>query len=292
MSLTDDLSDGFFRKVRRMCDALGCAPLDMLQVWFSESIGIYADAANPKGAYGINQMTKGTLRGNGWTATPEEYLALTAEQQLPFVEKCYTPYKGRLRSAARIYQVNYLPISFGDATAPDTVVASKDDPDPRVAEAYRQNTVLDTSVPKKGYVTLDDLRVAVERAVGSTAKAKAGGGTLKERWKEITDRLAKVPAAAAVVVPANLIGEWAVTTPDGSYRYVFDYDGDVQWARADQPTVIDETAGEWAVEGTRLKVTWRHSVEFWDLPLDKAKQAGTSKRDDGFQGPVSAKKVK
>jgi hypothetical protein len=47
MSLTDDLSDGFFQKVVTMCNNLGCDPQNMLKVWFSESIGIYADAKTP-----------------------------------------------------------------------------------------------------------------------------------------------------------------------------------------------------------------------------------------------------
>lgn len=292
MSLTDDLSDGFFRKVKVLCTNLGCDPQDMLKVWFSESIGVFADAKNPAGAYGINQMMSPTLRGSGWTGSADEYLALTAEQQLPYVEKCYTPYKARLTSAARIYQVNYLPITFDKATTPDAAIASQDDPDPRVVAAYNGNKILDSANPKKGYITLDDLKKAVENAVNSTGKLKGGGGILKDRWKEIADRLGKVPAAAVLVAPAKLTGEWEVTTPDGSFHYIFDYDGDVQWSWAYQPKALDETAGEWTLENGRLKITWQNSKEYWNLPIEPARQTGDMVRNDRFRGPISAKKVK
>ena len=82
MSLTDDLSDGFFRKVKIMCANLRCNPEDILQVWFSESIGIYADQPNQFGAdaWGINQMSEKTIKGFGFDGTMPEYLQLSAER--------------------------------------------------------------------------------------------------------------------------------------------------------------------------------------------------------------------
>ncbi|NJN46970.1 MAG: hypothetical protein HC808_11395 [Candidatus Competibacteraceae bacterium] len=218
MALTDDLSDGFFQKLQVMCNNLGCDPQHMLKVWFSESIGIYADAKNPAGAYGLNQITN--LAGVGWTRTSDEYLKLSAEEQLPFIEKYYTPYKGRLTSIARIYQVNFLPATFSNVTKPDDVLASKDGP---YAWAYNANPALDPSTPKKGYITLGDLEKVVEGAVNNGYKLRKGGGSYQDRWKEIVDRLQKASSSAATSfpVPPWLLGWWTVTWRGQSYYYFF-----------------------------------------------------------------------
>jgi hypothetical protein len=227
MPLTDDLSDGFFRQVQVMATNLGCKPEDALKVWFSESIGIYADAQNPAGAYGINQMTPDSLRGTGWKGTAKEYVALTAEEQLPYVEKYYNPYKGKLTSAARLYQVNFLPITFNTVTTPTGVLAAKDGVN---SNFYGGNLSLD--VGKKGYITLDDLGKVVEAATTNLRKlTKGGGGSYADRWKEIVSRLH--PTAAAFT-PAMLIGGWwDVTTEEGAWRYQFWPDGGVVWTTAD-----------------------------------------------------------
>ena len=188
MSSTEDLSDGFFKQVKAMSARLGCNPVDALKVWFSESIGIDATAKNPAGAYGINQLTN--LTRVGFTGSPNEYLALDAEGQLPYVEKYYTPYKGRLTSAARLYQVNFLPATFNTVTTPDGILAQKDG---IYGWAYASNSTLDPE-PKKGYITLDDLRKVVESAITNQWKWKNGDGSLAARWKEILERLAAAPA--------------------------------------------------------------------------------------------------
>jgi hypothetical protein len=186
MALTDDLSDGFFKKVRESCTGLKCNPLDALKVWFSESIGIYADAKNAAGAYGINQITKNNLASVGFTGSGDEYIKLTAEEQLPYVEKYYKRYTGMLTSVSRLYQVNYLPATMGTVTQPDGVLAAKDGV---YAWAYNSNPSLDPDVPKKGYITLDDLRRVVEAAISNRWRLKTGSGTYADRWKEIVDRL-------------------------------------------------------------------------------------------------------
>jgi hypothetical protein len=186
MSPTEDLSDGFFRQIKPMSARLGCSPIDALKVWFNESIGI--DATQQKaGHYGINQL--GNLTGVGFTGTASEYMALGAEGQLPYVEKYYLPYKGRLTSAARLYQVNFLPATFNTVTTPDGILAQKDG---IYGWAYDGNPSLD--LEKKGYIVLDDLRKVVESAITNQRKWKDGSSSLAARWKEILERLAAAPA--------------------------------------------------------------------------------------------------
>jgi hypothetical protein len=288
MALTDDLSDGFFTKVRALCANLGCAPQDMLKVWFSESIGVYADAKNPAGAYGLNQMDRGSLTRTGWTGDPDDYVKLTAEQQLPFIEKYYAPFKGRLTSVARLYQVNFLPATFNSVTTPGGVLAGRDGP---YAWAYNANPALDPSKPpKKGYITLDDLRQVVEAAVSNGVRLRKGGGTYKERWKEIVDRLNSGQSTSASTAPAMLLGSgWVVTTVEGTWRYFFQADGKVNWTEMDTPNVVEGT-GQWTVQSGRLKMTWKMSEEYWNLPLVPSKQPGEVRRTNGSVFPLSAQK--
>lgn len=280
MPLTDDLSDGFFRQVQVMATSLGCDPEDALKVWFSESIGIYADAKNPAGAYGINQMTGDSLRGVGWKGTPDEYLALTAEEQLPYVEKYYNAYKGKLTSAARLYQVNFLPATLNTVTTPNGVLAAKDGV---YSNFHAQNPALD--VGKKGYITLDDLRKVVEAATTNTFKLrKGGGGSYADRWKEIVSRLR---STAAAFTPAMLIGGWwDVTTEEGAWRYQFWPDGGVVWTTADNSTI--RGTGRWVAEGGRVKMTWSMSEEYWNLPINPRDQKGEVRRAADNTFPVTA----
>ena len=189
MALTEDLSDEFFAQVKAMSKRLGCNAADALKVWFSESIGIDAKAKNPAGAYGINQITN--LTGVGYSGSADEYLALGAEGQLPYVEKYYTPYKGRITSVSRLYQVNFLPATVNTITSPEQILAQKDGV---YGWAYKGNPALDPE--KKGYITLDDLRKVVESAIVNTWKWKGGGGSMAARWKQILERLSAAPDPA------------------------------------------------------------------------------------------------
>jgi hypothetical protein len=286
---TSDLSDGFFRKVKTLAANLGAKPEHLLMAWYSESIGIHADAENKKpgaakgtgAAFGINQISPAAaLKKYGWEGTAAEYLDLTAEQQLSYVENYYAPYKGKLTSVARVYQINYLPATIDTITKPTDVLVTKGGTGP-LDQYYNGNESLDDPDPakRKGYITLDDLRVAAERATAG-----------KPRWQEILTRLNSV-SATPTPGPAKLFdGWWEVTTQEGVWRYKFHRDGDVDWADADTPDVIEGT-GQWTMEPGQIKMTWKMSEESWNLPIDSGQAAGTVKRSTiTFQ--VNAKKVK
>ena len=52
-------------------------------------------------------------------------IALSAEAQLPFVEKYYEQWRGKLTSVGRLYQANYLPGTIDTVTKPDGVLSGK-----------------------------------------------------------------------------------------------------------------------------------------------------------------------
>ena len=96
--------------------------------------------------------------------------------QLPYVEKYYAQWRGKLTSVGRLYQVNYLPGTIDEVTAPNGILSSKYGPH---ADAYDANPALDPT--KKGTITIANLEIVAEAATNSSAKYSGGGGaTLKE----------------------------------------------------------------------------------------------------------------
>lgn len=170
--LTSDLSDGFFEAVTATSDTLGCTPLDLLGVMMNES-GVKAAAHNPNGdASGLIQFMPQTLANLGWTAGHDAFRSLSAEEQMPFVERYFTPYVHQdLSSAARLYQATFLPATLGLGSDFDVVICGKDGPN---AFAYGPNQGFDRD--HKGFITVGDLQAAVDRACQGL------------RWDEIAGR--------------------------------------------------------------------------------------------------------
>jgi hypothetical protein len=291
MSLTDDLSDGFFRGVRDMALRLGCDPLDLLKVWFSESIGVYADAKNPlgKGAFGLNQMIPSRLVGAGYRGEPDDYIKLSAEDQLPHVENYYSEYRGKLTSVGRLYQVNYLPATIDTVTKPDGILSAKDG----VYDwAYNGNPALDPT--KKGTITIADLEKAANALTSSTLPIpKRGGVIYKNRWEEIVKRFAAVPRTAASAVPNLFVGMWQVDSDDESWQYKFGTDGNVTWGEKDKKTgrFVTKGTGTWEVNGSQLKMKWLMSEEVWNLPLALKGQGGEVTPNVGPKFTVTVKRL-
>jgi hypothetical protein len=173
MSLTDDLSDEFFDDTINLCDRLGIDPMDLLGVMMAES-NVKANAKNPtSNASGLIQFLPSTLTHLGWTGTPEEFRKLTATRQLPYVEAYFQPYVHfGLTSAARVYQVVFLPSSLPLGSDFKTVIAAKGGINSGV---YDRNRGLDRNFD--GKITVGELQQAIERHYTAP------------RWQEIMDRL-------------------------------------------------------------------------------------------------------
>lgn len=170
---TADLSDEFFAKFKAMCSQLGCDPVDMARVLYTES-GMRADIQNALGHsfYGLNQLWSKHFPSLGFLGTPEEYMALKPEEQLTYVERYFQPYKGSLGSLAAVYVRNFLPADIRFASDPDFVLVAKDG---RRGKFYYPNRGFDLN--RDGRIEVRELEAFVRRnAVGP-------------RWNEILYRL-------------------------------------------------------------------------------------------------------
>jgi hypothetical protein len=117
------------------------------------------------------QFMPSTLKGMGYKGDWTTFKTLSAEQQVPYVEKYFAPYaKHGLDSAGRVYQAVFLPASLEYAHKGTDIVASTHGPH---AEAYNANKGFDTA--KKGSITVDDL-------TNATLRAKKALG---QRWLDI-----------------------------------------------------------------------------------------------------------
>lgn len=146
-----------------MARRLGLSWVDLLLVMNFESAGINPGAANPAGAYGLIQFTN--LKGVGWTGTVDEFLDLSPEEQLPYVERFLTPYKTqRLDSSRRIHQALFVPATLPEGSSPDLVLVRRDGDrwGGQEAKFYSYNSGLDTN--GKGYITPSDLEIVELRA--------------------------------------------------------------------------------------------------------------------------------
>jgi hypothetical protein len=166
------LDDAFFSDLKTACVTLGCAPEDLLGVMESES-AVEPWRQNPHGqATGLIQFMPATLVALGYVGGPDEFKQLTANQQLPWVRRFYTPYIGYLDSPGKLYQATFLPATLPGSNE-STVIAAPGGPN---ADAYNQNRILDTN--NDGQITVSDLTARVN-AVRSGA-----------RWDALMVRLA------------------------------------------------------------------------------------------------------
>ncbi|HLJ56485.1 MAG TPA: peptidoglycan-binding domain-containing protein [Chthonomonadaceae bacterium] len=173
MSLTDDLSDQFFADIIDMSGRLQLDPTDMLSVMMAES-NVKANAHNANSdASGLIQFLPSTLQHLGWTGTTAQFRLLDADDQLPYVERYFKPYVHFvLDSAARVYQVVFLPSSLSLGSSMDTIIVQQGGIN---SAAYPGNKGLDTN--NDGAITVGELQQAVDRHHNSP------------RWTEIAARL-------------------------------------------------------------------------------------------------------
>jgi subtilisin family serine protease len=184
---TSDLSDAFFASMHVVAASLGTQAEYLLAVMNSES-GIRANAHNRNGnASGLIQFMPATLVRLGWTNGHEAFRRLSAEEQLPFVERYYRPFVPQgLNSTARLYQATFLPATLNRGSAPETVIVDVNNNDN--AFAYGPNRGLDRR--GDGRILVGDLTAFVDRAKRSP------------RWAEALQRLnATVPGPLPVPPP-------------------------------------------------------------------------------------------
>lgn len=204
---TAHLTPAFFQGVANMArrfDAAGAAIKgeQLLAVFLTESRikSVQNGAGAP--AYGINQLwapldtktnTYPGLLSVGFKGTPQEYLALTPEQQLPYVENYFRKATGGnlalLQSLEALYFMNFVPAYAKHMNDLDWVIARKGEP------IYNENQGFDAD--KKGYIEVRDLGKAIARAEQSAGSY----------WTEVRSRYyAESGDAGPGTTPVSVVG--------------------------------------------------------------------------------------
>ena len=108
------VSPEFRAKVRAISGRLGCAPEDLMTCMAWESGRSFSPGKKNmagSGATGLIQFMPATARALG--TTTDALAAMTAEQQLDWVEKYFQPYKGKLATLADLYMAILWPLGVG-----------------------------------------------------------------------------------------------------------------------------------------------------------------------------------
>lgn len=178
---TPDLSPTFFDRLDNVCEALRCHKAHLLCVMYAES-GVRAKAENPNGhASGLIQFMPDTLVGLGWKDGHAAFRQLAAHEQLPYVQKYFTPHVGKLINAAAIYTATFLPADLAHAGTPDFVLVQKGG---RRGWAFDVNAGFDAN--RDLAITVSELDLAIKRQCRGA------------RWDEIAARAGIIyPGAAA-----------------------------------------------------------------------------------------------
>jgi len=151
-------SDAFRAKVVEVARRLEMDPNHLMLIMSFETRGTFSPSErNPySGATGLIQFLSSTARNLGTTL--EKLAAMSAVEQLDWVERYLQPFAGRLKTLQDAYMAVLWPRAIGKA--PDYVLWRKG------TKEYTQNAALDAS--GKGYVTAED----AVRKVRAMAKAK------------------------------------------------------------------------------------------------------------------------
>lgn len=149
---------GFMSSVERVSGNLGIPSEELLRAMHFETGGTFSTSIkNPTGsATGLIQFIESTAESLG-TSTAE-LAKMTREEQMEYVEKYLSPYKGRMKDFGDIYMAIHLPVAVGKSN--DYVIY---DNESLRTQAYKQNRGLDTN--NDGKVTKGE---AVARAARDT----------------------------------------------------------------------------------------------------------------------------
>ncbi|MBC9904753.1 transglycosylase SLT domain-containing protein [Achromobacter xylosoxidans] len=140
------VSPEFRAKVISLCERLGIEPDYLMACMAFESAETFSPSiynAAGSGAVGLIQFMPTTARSLG-TATGN-LAALSAVDQLDWVEKYFQPYKGRLKTLSDVYMAILWPAAIGKPES-SSLWAQSERP-----TTYRQNSGLDAN--KDGVIT-------------------------------------------------------------------------------------------------------------------------------------------
>lgn len=186
-ALTSRLSDQYFASVRELAEHMNARGAsvtseDLIAVLEAES-GNDPRAVNPKsGCAGLNQICPlfnnpdplSGLRRAGWKGSRAEYLALSAEEQIPFVRGFFDAGNNypKIRGVADLYLANFSPFFLGK---PGSTVMYRPPSD-----SYLKNASVDFG--GKGWIEVSDMAHFVGRSMHGP------------KWDELRARLGAAPS--------------------------------------------------------------------------------------------------
>lgn len=143
----------FLAKVREICQFLSIDPdWLMLVMWFETARTFNPAIVNKiSGATGLIQFMPKTARGLG--TTTEALKKMSNVEQLDYVKRYLTPYKGRMKNWLDVYLAVFYPVLIGK---PDTAVIDR-------AIVARQNPVFDLNKDLK--IHKREIRQALQRSI-------------------------------------------------------------------------------------------------------------------------------
>ena len=171
------LPDSFYRKLVEVAHNVRCRPSDLLLMLYMES-GIKAgpdgnnhvdgDKSKPVQARGINQVTRRAMVSSGMNLDfwENNYNKLTAEQQLPYVEKFLKhSFRGPYENAAQVKLANFAPSKVKKAGDPKAVIYKKYEADGKTIDnRWTQNRGIKSgSLDPDGDITVNDMLIKLQK---------------------------------------------------------------------------------------------------------------------------------
>jgi len=146
------VSSAFKAKVLTISSNLGCDPSHLMSAMAFETGETFSPSIRNKasGATGLIQFMRTTAKGLG--TTTDDLAAMTAVDQLDFVEKYLKPFKNKMSTVSDVYMTILFPKAVGK---PAAFVLFK-----KPTKAYVQNVGLDAN--KDGQVTKDEAAAKVQ----------------------------------------------------------------------------------------------------------------------------------
>jgi hypothetical protein len=246
-----------------MCSRLGCNPIDLAKIAYSES-GLNPAAYNKDGpAGGLIQFMQVALRGVGYSGSVLEFTKLPAIQQIPYIEKYYSPFRSYLTDPGLMYTVNFLPAYTGAAArdwaaGKDYVYAVKGATG-YSGTIYKYNPGLDAN--KDGKISHADLLAHIARVTSTMA------------WKAVEDDIKDAQAWIET-------GHSKTAEPQ---RIVFN------WRAKNSIRQVQSALNRWFISSAKLKEDGVFGPKTKTAVMDFQTQLGLYV--DGLPGPKTRKKM-
>ncbi|SFD67609.1 hypothetical protein [Spirosoma endophyticum] len=142
-------------KIKAIASRLGVDPNWLMIVFRFESANTFLPSVRNKnsGAVGLIQFT--TVAIKGWNVTLDQLAKMTVDQQLDYVEKYLSPYKGKMVDLYNLYLAVFAPAYIGRPNS-QKVYASP-------SNAYTSNKSLDTN--NDGIITVGEIKEVITRYI-------------------------------------------------------------------------------------------------------------------------------